>query len=126
MLNQQDRDAGLPDASYDGDDLVDFGRVQTGHDLIEQEQFRSGPQGLGEFKALAPGHGERRSGLVQLRTQSDPMGNGVCMFQRGTPAGPMQMGPDGDILAHIQSGEWLDDLEGARDAEQAYPLRQEP
>ena len=70
MLDQQDRDAALPDAQDVGHQLAGFRGVHAGGRLVEQQEPRLGRQSARDLEAPAIGIGQRIGEPVGARQQA--------------------------------------------------------
>ena len=123
VLDHDDGDAAVAQATDDRQDVADLGRVQSGKNLVEQQQLWPGRQRAGEFETLAAGDGQGVGRpvehLAEPHVASDLLGDRKCFGARRVP----QIGAHQDIVAHRQTGEGLHDLERAGDAVPRQPVR---
>ena len=104
-------------------DVADFGRIEPGQHLVEQQQLRLGRQRAGKLEPLAPGDGQRVGRPVEHVGQADLAADLLGDGERRLARAMAQMRADQDVLAHRQAGEGLHDLEGAGDAAPREPMR---
>ena len=71
MLDHDDGDAARRKLVDQRGRALDLGAVQSGIDLVEEQQLGLHRQRLGEFQALAHRQRQRRRGLIGLRFQAD-------------------------------------------------------
>ncbi len=113
------------DRAHDADDFLDFDWIETGHDLVEQQQLGPGCQGARKLEPLAPGQRERVGAHVELSAQTDPASHIVCLGSRLASEARGVVGADHNVLEHAEAGKGLRDLERARDAARADAMRRQ-
>src|SRR5215471_9423331 len=119
MLDHDDGNAELCDLADQLERPGDFGRIETGIDLVEHEEARLHGQALRELQTLATCQGKRggrsvghvgKAGKFELLT--------CCRVRVVHAAGaPGKQRAGRDVLQYRHLGERLHDLEGARETE---------
>ena len=125
VLDHEDRDAAAVDREDELHRLLDLGRVQARHDLVEKEELRVHREGLRELEALEIRDRERGGLAVALVGKGDALEDlvrvGAGLRGRPRAAAGAEHRPRRHVLAHRELAQGLDDLEGPGHPEAADP-----
>ena len=115
MLDHHDRNAGPGDLRDDRQDVANLGGVQTGQNLVEEQEARLGRERAREFEPLAPRDREPRGRRVEPVGESDEARDSLCATERVVAGAMAQMGANRNVLTHAKAREGPGDLERPRD-----------
>src|SRR6266545_1171109 len=119
VLDEQHGHSARVDGADQPDHGVDLGRVEPGHDFIEQQQRRFRRERARQLEPLAIRERQPGCGLARPCAQADALHDGPRGIE-GVPHGGMaDQSRDPDIVDDGELREWPDDLEGARQPEPA-------
>src|SRR5438128_9033541 len=116
VLDQDDGDAAVPDASDHRQGLLHLDLVEPGHHLVKQQQAGAHRQRSGDFEALAVRHSEPEHGVVPFLGEPDQVEHLVGFPHRGhglqpTPR-PAKERAHRRVLANGHRGKRPHNLEG--------------
>src|SRR6266545_87379 len=126
MFDHDYRDVTTADLTDQLDETGTFHRVETGHDLVEQQHPRSGGQRPGDLEQLAAGQSELARQPVGTFGQPDEVQDLHRDDSRVAASHvrwPAVMVSHQDVLQHCQPSERPHDLVGAADAQADRPVR---
>src|SRR5713101_260909 len=119
VLDEQHGHSARADGADEPDHGVDLGRVEPGHDFVEQQQSRLRGERASQLEPLAIGERQSRGGLALPRAEPDALHDGPRRIEGLPHGGVSGERRDPDILEHGKLRERPDDLEGARQPEPA-------
>ena len=91
VFDHQKRHAGIPDLFNKSDRLVDFRRVEAGHDLIHEEKRREHRRGPGHFQTFTLRHVEALSRVILVPPETQEIQD-FCGFTARRPYCPFSPG----------------------------------
>src|SRR5262245_17703487 len=116
VLDHQDRDATTAQITDHWNNVSDFRWIEPGQDFVQQQHFWIGCKRARKLKALAAGNRQGNGRPRKEFAKSYRVTNLVSGSEGGVPAAMTKVSSNQNILAHRKTDEWLNDLEGARDA----------
>src|SRR6266436_2908532 len=119
VLDEQHGHSARADGADEPDHGVDLGRVEPGHDFVEQQQSRLRGERARQLEPLTISEREAGRDVSRPRAQPDALNDGPSRSESVPHGGMADQGRDPDVVDDGELRERPDDLEGARQPEPA-------